>query len=246
MKSMFWKLFFSFLLTIFLGGGLSVLAISTFFYLSPLLWQDEDMRRMDDQFVDMVISLGKSTEQIYRSGGSAGYRDFLDELRRGTGIQLYLVDTNYRELSEETLTADQVVLAKEARSNPEPVLTKSPGSVTVSTLLFQGRTDSEVVIGTKHFGPPRGMQGGMRELRLFPGPVPPFFMKGEIIKATIMLMMLAGVCYLLARSLSLPLQRLQQAARRIARGDYSARVGAELGRAGNEIADLCITTLFTT
>jgi len=53
-----------------------------------------------------------------------------------------------------------------------------------------------------------------------------------------MLLVIALVCYLLARSLTTPIRRLQKITQQIAGGDYSARVGGSLGRGGNEIADL--------
>jgi len=46
------------------------------------------------------------------------------------------------------------------------------------------------------------------------------------------------VCYFLARSLTAPIRKLREATNRIAGGDFSVRVGRELGRQGSEVADL--------
>ncbi|MBU4262158.1 MAG: HAMP domain-containing protein [Proteobacteria bacterium] len=46
------------------------------------------------------------------------------------------------------------------------------------------------------------------------------------------------VCYFLARSLTAPIRKLREATNRIAGGDFTVRVAKDMGRKGNEVADL--------
>jgi signal transduction histidine kinase len=77
-----------------------------------------------------------------------------------------------------------------------------------------------------------------KKLHIISTMFPPFFGRGEIIRAGIMLLVVSGVCYFLARSLTTPIRKLQMIARQIAEGDYSARVGKISAGTGSELAAL--------
>jgi len=280
MRSMFWKLFFSLLLAIFLGGGLSVLALAMFGHLSLPSQQQEAFKAMDENQAAMIMAAAEAAVQVYEFGGKTEYRKYLAALLRGAWVQLVLINKNNRDLTGAKADPEQIALAEKARSSGQPVLIREPGRLTVSKRLFVDRDDSPIVVGVRSFEPflpppderiaegqwsqqgnlrtgskPEAGQAGQPGTTVqgpgpppeppedyaslfFLKPRPPFFLMGVVIRTTIMLLIIAGVCYYLARSLALPLQKLQQTTRLIAQGDYSARVGNELGRVGNEIADL--------
>jgi len=89
-------------------------------------------------------------------------------------------------------------------------------------------------------GPPPGMlpqpDGG--KLHFISHLFPPFWGTGEIVRTAIMFLVVSGVCYLLARSLTIPIRKLQRIAQQIAEGDYSVRVGKIPGGTGSELAAL--------
>ncbi len=240
MKSMFWKLFLSFLLTIFFGGGLSILTIITFGYLSPNTRQDEQIVAMDQKLSEVIIAAGTSADQVYRFGGEEEYLKYVDAVQRGTGIQIILVTSDNLKINGKRVSQEQENIVKASRHTQQPVLHKKPGLLTVGRDLSFSKSEGTVMIGTKKFGPPHKPLAKPDPPPLFveQGLKPSLFLAGQIIKTVVMLLIIAGVCYFLARSLSLPLKKLQQTTRRIARGDYSARVGSKLGPTGSEINDL--------
>ncbi|MBU0910281.1 MAG: HAMP domain-containing protein, partial [Proteobacteria bacterium] len=71
-------------------------------------------------------------------------------------------------------------------------------------------------------------------------PHPPFPLMGHPPWDNILLFSLFGglVCYFLARSLTAPIRKLREATTRIAGGDFTVRVAKDMGRKGNEVADL--------
>lgn len=240
MKSMFWKLFFSLLLAIFIGGGLSVLAISTFGFFSPALMPRDQIIAMDQKLAETIAAAGTSADQIYRFGGEGEYLKFIGALQAGAGIEVFLVSPDGLKIGGGMLNDQQQELLRDARKAQHTILRKSRELLSVGKSLQPNRSDGLVMIGEKHFAfNPPGWPGG-KEPPPFGGPVPkpPFEMARKLIQAVIMLSVIAGVCYFIARSLALPLQKLQHTARKIAKGDYSARVGIQRGAVGSEINDL--------
>lgn len=239
MRSMFWRLFLSFWLTMILGGAMSVAVISTFQHLSIELLRDDMSRKMDENLANLIVLSGQAALQMYRCGGRAEYETFVSGLTEGAGIEIQLVGADNRAITGEPLPGELVRLADRARSEHRLYSDKTATSLTVAKELPAAGDGSPVVVGVHTFGPPPGMrQPGGKEPPLFVRMLPPFFGHGEIVRSAIMLLMVSAVCYLLARSLATPIRRLQKTAQRIAGGDYSARVGSSLGRPANEIADL--------
>lgn len=66
----------------------------------------------------------------------------------------------------------------------------------------------------------------------------PLELRTLVPRLLLMLLVVGGVCYLLARQLTSPVSRLRAAARKLTRGDLSARVGGTVSRRSDEIGDL--------
>lgn len=236
---MFWRLFFSFWLIMILGGFVSFIVISTFRHLSIELLRDDMSRKMDEKLSKLMVLSGKAALQIYQCGGGDAYDAFIDELRDGAGIEIQLVGVDNQSITGEPLQEKQIQLVENARNAQHIFQEKTATHLSIAKEIIQKDGETSVVIGAHTFGPPPGMRGpGRGEPPFFARMPPPFFGPGEIIRTVIMMLMVSVVCYLLAKSLVIPIRRLQKIAQQIAGGDYSARVGDNLGRAGNEIADL--------
>jgi two-component system, OmpR family, sensor kinase len=240
MRSMFFKLFLGFWLTMVLGGAVSVVAIYTSQHVSIELFKSDMTRKFDENTARLIVLSGQAAREMYRCGGPAEYENYISELVEGVRTRITLVRDDNRTLTGDKISDEFVHLAENARKQTEVTLKKSGETLTVAKHLTSPNGDSVVVLGVHTFGPPPGIQPPFegKGWPFFAGILPPFFVRGEIIRITTMLAVLSGFCYIAARSLTTSIRRLQKTTQQIAGGDYSVRVGKSLGRTGNEIADL--------
>ncbi len=218
---------------------MSFVAISTFRHLSMEMLRDDMSKKADEHLTKLVVLSGQAALQMYRCGGQTAYDNYVGGLLDSAGVRISLLGPDNRTIKGEPAPVAAVQMATEARSTHQTALDRSPSSLTVAKELSSDANEALVVVGTHTFGPPPGMfPPGGKEPPFLTGLLPPFFSQGEIIRTAVMLLVIALVCYLLARSLTTPIRRLQKITQQIAGGDYSARVGGSLGRGGNEIADL--------
>lgn len=240
MRSLFFRLFLGFLLTIFLGGAVSGVVISTSQHLSIELFKNDMMRKLDENAARLIVLSGQAAREMYRCGGQAEYENYLNGLVEGARTRITLIRDDNRTLTGDKISDEFVFLAESARKQTEAALKKSGETLMVAKHLTTRDGDSFVVLGEHTFGGPPGFQPPMegKGRSFFAGIFPPFFARGEMIRLTIMIVAISGFCYVLARSLTIPIRRLQKTTQQIAGGDYSVRVGKSLGKTGNEIADL--------
>lgn len=238
MHSIFAKLFFGFLLTMLLGGAMTAAGFATFRHLSAD-WHHGDMKwRSDDNIAKLIQVSGKAALDIFRCGGVSGYLEFVDSLRQGFSLDIKVAADGRRTVAGEALSPESARLVLEARHAQHPLRERRG-----DTLNFAGIIDGEgqaVVLGIQRLGPPPAMLPPGPEPGRPPGRplLPPFFGPGELVRMLVTLVVLTAVCLFLARSLAAPVKKLQQAARRLAGGDYSARVGTGIGLPGKELVEL--------
>lgn len=240
MRSMFFRLFLGFWLTMILGGAVSVVVIYTSQQSSIELFKSAMMRKFDENATRMIVLSGQAAREMYRCGGQTEYENYINGLVEGARTKITLVGDDNRTLSGDTIADEFVYLVEGARKQGEATLKKSGETLSVAKQLTAKDGESIVVLGVHTVGPPPGIQPPFlgKEWPFFAGMLPPFFVRGEIIRITTMIIAITCFCYLLARSLTIPIRRLQKTTQQIAGGDYSVRVGKSLGRTGNEIADL--------
>jgi signal transduction histidine kinase len=257
MRSMFFKLFLGFWLTMILGGAVSVAVISTFRHLSIEVLKTDITRKFDENMVRLIVLSGQAAREMYRCGGQTEYENYISGLAEDARTRITLIRGDNRTITGDQVADETLQLAESARKETEEIIVKEGETLIVAKNLTSKDGDPCVLIGKHTFGPPPGMPPpggrgfhtfgppsgmppppGGRELDFLAGFNPFFLGRGELIRTTIMLIVVSGVCFLLARSLTMPIRKLQKTTQQIARGDYSARVGKSLGRIGNEIADL--------
>ena len=246
MRSMFFRLFLGFWLTILLGGAVSVLVLRSSQHFSHEFFKNDMIRKLDENAARLIVLSGQAAREMYRCGGQAEYEDYINGLVAGARTRISLIRDDNRTLAGGKISDEFVNLAENARKQTEATLKKSGETLTVAKHLTTKDGDSFVVIGEHTVGPPPGMQPQAemqpppegKKWPFFAGILPPFFVKGEMVRIITMIVVISAFCYLLARSLTIPIKRLQKTTQQIAGGDYSVRVGKSLGRIGNEIADL--------
>jgi two-component system sensor histidine kinase CpxA len=150
-------------------------------------------------------------------------------------------------------------LAATAGTNDQPAIEDNGKELTVAQRLLTPEGRSYVVVGLHQLplpprwgvgppppdGPGPETKAPPRFHALGPGFQPPPgpkaffpFRYGPELHILILLLVGGAVCFVLAKSFSAPLGRLRNISRQIAGGDLAARVGASLGKPGNEIGDL--------
>ena len=219
---------------------MSVLVIYTSQQGSIELFKSDMMREFDENASRMIVLSGQAAWEMYRCGGQTEYESYINGLVEGARTKITLVRDDNRTLSGDMIPDEFMHLVESARNQTEAALKKSGETLSVVKQLTAKDGDSIVVLGVHTVGPPPGIQPPFldKELPFFAEMLPPFFVRGEIIRITTMIIAITCFCYLLARSLTIPIRRLQKTTQQIAGGDYSVRVGTSLGRTGNEIADL--------
>ena len=235
---MFLKLFLSFWLVLILGGAVSVTIFFTFQNHSNELFKKDMFEKLDTNLAKLIVLSGRAAQQIYICGGKTEYENYINGLVEGAHTRIFLIGDDNQTITGAEVPKELLTLAEKARKNTEASIQKSGDILTVAKSLETNSTKPTVVVGIHTIGPPPGMPAEGKDWPFFTGFPPPFFARGEMIRATIMLIVVSGVCYVLARSLTIPIRKLQKTAQQIAGGDYSVRVGKILGRTGNEITDL--------
>lgn len=241
MKGMFFKLFLSFFLTMVLGGGLSMIAFSTFMDATIGRSKNEMSRHIGENFANLNLSMGKAAIKLYQYGGKTGYDTFINGLFEAGGPRIFLIGDDNQSITGDKVAKEYVKIAENARINDGIFVQHSAGNLTVARKITTPDGLTNVVIGVHAIDfhaerrppPPPKEEGHL--LTKF---LPPFSAAGEMIRTTVMLIVVSAVCYFLASSLTKPIKRLQKTAQRIAGGDFSARVGKMKGGSGNEITDL--------
>jgi methyl-accepting chemotaxis protein len=238
---MFFKLFLGFWLTVILGGAVSVVVISTFQHFSIEVMKTDMSRRFDEHLSKLIVLSGQAAWVMYRSGGKREYESYINGLSEDAGTRISLIGKDNRTVAGEKVGDDIIDLAEAARRNPAGFIKKSGETLIVVKNLAPIVGASVIVVGVHTLHPPPGMPPPPLDGPKPPfleGVFPPFFGPGEMVRTAIMLIVVSSVCYLLARSLTRPINKLRETTQQIALGDYSIRVGNSLGRAGSEITDL--------
>jgi two-component system sensor histidine kinase CpxA len=221
MRSLFLKIFFSFWLTIVLMGV-------PFYFVGLKNRPEHPFPSMRDFSMQAMARYGDEALAAWHEGGQDGLRAYVDNIEQRSGISIYLfagpgASLCGRQAPAEAMDTAARIMAGEEENHPPP-----PGPVDrwLGRRLAQdwGKDGQPLVIVLKIPEPPR----------------PPFPLARHTPWDNILLYSLAGglVCYFLARSLTAPIRKLREAANRIAGGDFSVRVAGDMGREGNEVADL--------
>ncbi len=163
---------------------------------------------------------GESAVQIYEHEGKGPFLRYLRELEKAVGMEFFVFDEHNRRLTEAALppAARRLCL----HHGKEGLDFRRTGRAIFLAQRITGPSGKDYSLITRipahHFQP---FDHGFWPLNLF-----------------IIFLTAGGVCYWLARYISMPISRLGAAARGLADGNLKARVGSVLGRRRDEIAEL--------
>ncbi len=218
MRSLFWKIFCYFLLIIILIVSVGI---------TLTLLRDQEFPPLAHQsFARQAIAeYGRNVVAAHTQGGDKSVDQYIDRVRRKSGIELTVIDQDGRSLSsrraprrmrhmlDRAMGSGEIVRPMMGNRNAVAgIFTAADGSrFLVSVALPEQPKPKELISALTH-----GFLGW---------------------KLLVLLAITAVVCWILARSLTSPIKRLRKATCRFADGDLTTRIGNEI-KGGNEFAEL--------
>ncbi len=224
MRSLFSRIFLS-LIFIILLFGVSGLMLSYLVPRGPVGGlQKHLMNLRADDLAHLLLTTGLAAAKIMDTGGEKELINYLLEAGEQKHDRFFLLREDYTTFSGRKLPEGAVALVVASR-NVDHIQSKRKKTKIMIALPLEHSGEIAAIVGitTKRVRSPAFVHYSGTSRVFMP----------------IILMMLfaAPVCYLLARSLTAPIRKLQKAARRISNGDYSARVDLLKNR-GDEISEL--------
>jgi two-component system sensor histidine kinase CpxA len=214
MHRLFWKIFLSFWFSLILFAGASLLAASLFLERTRAQDAIENPRTR-------LLTYIEEARFIAETEGIDGLKSWLEKLDRTEAIPFLLVDAAGKDLLERPVSSR---LMERLQRGPRPPRHFQGGRPPKHWDLIQLTDGSNYRLVPAFHGVTLGRV--LRRPRVIATPV--------IIAAIV-----SGlVCFLLARYLTTPIQRLSRATRQFASGDLGLRVAPTMAGRRDEIADL--------
>ncbi len=235
MRSLFFKIFVSFLLITLFASFFTVM-ISYWAQVGP--YGELKKRIEDNQFHALSDSLsvtGLAAMKILEYGGKEALITYLLEVEKQNHSRIFLLREDNSAFSERVLpegTADLVLSSQKYR---DIQYNMSETEIIVAVPLVSKNSSPMTLVGsTAKIMRPRILgddkkEKGLQRLLFFPNRFG--------LPIIVMVLMAAVGCYLLARSLTAPIRNLRKAAQQMSKGDFSARVDL-VSHGRDEIADL--------
>ena len=247
MRSILVRLLLSFFLTILLSALVSGLVMFSFSRRSVESFRHDFLRQLHASIARSVVLMGQAAYVMHQYRDAGVLAAYVEEVRTTMHTQLFLVVEGHF-LPRDAHPAPDVDLAglvAMAGKEGEPYLRDTGRELIVAQRLLAPEGVSYVVIGLHRFMPPPGPGSGAPTPGPRPDGSPPdhgsfvsMFRNGPELQTLVLLVIAGIVCFLLARSFSVPLTRLREVSRRIADGDLTARVGSSVAGPANEIDGL--------
>lgn len=268
MRSLFSRLFISFLFTMVVAGIISTLVFFTVRQLSVQSMRESLSREFEQSIARFLRVSGQAARDTFQSSGIEAYRTYLREFEAGTGTTLRVINEKDADLAGLDVPAILREVVGQSRKAIDPQFTKRNDQLLIAIPVRQPNGENLVIAGIhqmpppppdQHNGPlapgppppmmmpgpppnfhppPDFMRGPPPEFHGGPPPRHPFITSGDAIRMGIMVLAAAAVCLALAKSFSVPLTRLRTVTRQIAGGDFSVRVGDSLKNSATELVNL--------
>ncbi len=213
MRSLFFKIFFSF--------WISTILIISILALTAETRRSADLHESWRNMFSGVISVNAYIfAQAYENQGCAGLEQQQTSLEQTIHLQSFLFDDNGNPLCGPPPNA----IVKDAANRASES----------GTVDFTGADRRRVI--AKRIVTAKGHPYSF--VVTLSGPEIHFFSRFALQRLMIAVSISGLVCFLLARYLTAPITRLRTAAQQIAQGDLSARAGNKTGRSGDEVGQL--------
>lgn len=216
-RSLFFKIFISF----WIAMALIIGAFSLMFRLSNMESLPE--RATKGAFGEALTLYAEETVRVYEREGVQGLSDLERRSARESTSEIYLFDVNGKPLGAPA-PANVLQVVRNVVQNGPPQHSLP--------LFVPGVARS---VWTRPVTSPDGKRYIFATRFSRPGSPPPLLPPQRI---AVSILIVGLVCYLLGLYLTSPLKKLQSTVKSFAEGNLDARVSPQLGRRGDELADL--------
>lgn len=238
---------------IYLGFWLTVIVIvGAFVYLDRLMTTEPMIKHWQNTMDNTVSFYAQEAAAIYDRDGADSLKNYFRRLEKATGIKAYLFKEKGAEISGQAVREEIRQLASSAFQKAEPTYMRTERSG-IAAKKVNSPDGHTYLFAAEFFHPqPPGFAPGAPPPMMSPAPPPPGphrampplgpppggFNRDFFIRLMIGLLVSGIICYLLARYLTAPIFKLGNAARQLADGNLSVRVGPTLGGRRDELSSL--------
>jgi len=235
MRSLFFKLFLSFIL-ITLLASFATATISYWAQFGPYSELKKRVQYYQSQTFSQSLLLTRlAVEKLLENGSKEELISYLRGDKKQNHSQIYLLQEDNSSFSGRKLPqgAGELAVASRNSNDIQRNLSKTEIMVALPGITKSGQTMTIVGITALISRPPAFARDKKEKGWQFQW----FFRRPFALPIVMMIFIASAGCYLLARSLTSPIRRLREATQQITKGDFSARVN-QFSRRGDEIADL--------
>ena len=252
--NLFIKIYIGFLLTI-------IFTILMMICLDRLTGSGPMIDRLRRDVSRSLSFYAQESVSVFEHNGLQELNNFIKRLERSTNIQAYLFDEKGNEITGRTEPDDIKNIAASARNNSKTeIIFSGESSIAATSVSDTGGKIYTFAALFPHSHPPLHFPGPPPEkppgpppdfALIHPGPPPGFGPAPPdvpfhgiplhfLARLSIELLISGIVCFLLARYMTAPIIKLGNAARQLASGNLSIRVGPSLGKRKDEISGLAL------
>lgn len=239
MRSLFVRLFLSFLLIMVLSAIFSSLIFSTFRNLRIETFKANVANEFHTKIAKMILVAGKAAHEVYLNNSMEVYQKYINEMSNSFDSEFYSISPDtMNTIDHKPVPPELQQLAVQAKKMKTLILQRDRGHLFVAQFYPPSATEEGIIIAAIHTpGPPPGMRIPMPPRPS--QPFRPFFDPNQSLLKLVIIILASGlVCFFLARSLTSPLRSLRNATQKIAEGELNTRTGSTTRSKIREIAAL--------
>lgn len=238
MRSLFNRLFFSFLFILILSTVLSSILLSTFRTMALENIRQNLHRQFEQKIARMILVTGKAAYEVYLHNSLEQYNTYLEDIRRNSESNLFTIyPDSLKTVSGRPVPDDLQNLVQACQQSKSLEIRRFRKTLFMADHYLDASRNSEVIIAAIHtMPPPPGMPRPIGGVIHFFSPLD----LRDIIKSCILIFASGLVCFFLARSLTSPLRKLRRATQKIAAGDLTARTKSTKLREVKELQELSL------
>lgn len=236
MRSLFIRLFLSFILIMVLTTIFSSVLFSTFRKIAIENLKEDMNSGFERKIATMLLISGKAAYEIYLHNSLEAYNQHMLEMKNSHSDFFIIDPQTFHTLSGRPIPPELLELVQTSKNQKSLEVKREKRHLYMADYyLTNGGRPAAIIAGIHTMRLPPGLKKDTRAVLKM---LPLFKDHGQVINSIIFLIAACLVCFFLARSLTSPLRKLRRATQKIADGDLSTRTRTDNIRDIREIHEL--------